>query len=37
MRDRMAALGGSLTIESAPGTGTTVIGALPARALAVTT
>ena len=37
MRDRMAALGGTLTIESAPGAGTTVTGALPARALAVAT
>jgi signal transduction histidine kinase len=35
MRDRMAALGGSLTIESASGAGTTVTGSLPARALAV--
>jgi signal transduction histidine kinase len=37
MRDRMAALGGRLTIESTPGAGTTVTGALPARALAVAT
>jgi signal transduction histidine kinase len=37
MRDRMAALGGTLTIESATGAGTTVTGALPARALAVAT
>ncbi|HEX5937198.1 MAG TPA: ATP-binding protein [Actinomycetota bacterium] len=37
MRDRIAALGGSITIDSAPGAGTTVTGALPARALAVTT
>ena len=34
MQDRMAALGGTLTIESAPGTGTTVTGTLPARVLA---
>ena len=34
MRDRMAALGGTLTIVSAPDTGTTVTGTLPARALA---
>ena len=37
MRDRMAALGGTLEIESTPGAGTTVTGALPARALAVAT
>ena len=37
MRDRIAALGGTLAIESTPGTGTTVTGSLPARALAVTT
>jgi signal transduction histidine kinase len=36
MRDRMAALGGVLSIESAPGTGTTVTGTLPAVALEVT-
>jgi len=29
MRDRLAALGGSLTVGSAPGRGTTVAGALP--------
>ena len=34
MRDRMAALGGGLTIESS-GAGTTVTGALPARSLEV--
>lgn len=33
MRDRMAALGGTLTIVSAPDTGTTVTGTLPARVL----
>jgi signal transduction histidine kinase len=33
MRDRMAALGGSLAIESVPGTGTTVTGTLPAHVL----
>jgi signal transduction histidine kinase len=32
MRDRMAALGGSLSIESTPGQGTTVTGTLPAHA-----
>jgi len=31
MRDRMAAFDGFLTIESAPGEGTTVIGTVPAR------
>jgi signal transduction histidine kinase len=31
MRDRIAALGGSLTIESSPGAGTTVTGRVPAR------
>ena len=31
MRDRMAAFGGELTIESAPGQGTTVTGTVPAR------
>ena len=35
MRDRMAALGGSLSIGSTPGQGTTVTGTLPARALEV--
>ena len=35
MRDRMAAFGGVLTIESAPGEGTTVTGTLPARVLEV--
>jgi signal transduction histidine kinase len=29
MRDRMDALGGSLEVRSAPGTGTTVSGRLP--------
>ena len=33
MRDRMAALGGTLTIESVPGAGTTVTGTLPAHVL----
>ena len=33
MRDRMAALGGDLTIESEPGRGTTVVGRISARAL----
>lgn len=37
MRDRIAALGGTLEIESASGVGTTVTGSLPARALAVAT
>jgi signal transduction histidine kinase len=32
MRDRMTALGGSLTIESSPGAGTTVTGRAPTRA-----
>ena len=31
MRDRMAAFGGTLLIESAPGAGTTVTGTVPAR------
>ena len=35
MRDRMAALGGSLSIESALSEGTTVTGTLPARAVEV--
>jgi signal transduction histidine kinase len=35
MRDRMAAFGGTLAIESAPGAGTKVTGTLPARALEV--
>jgi signal transduction histidine kinase len=35
MRDRMAALGGSLAIDSTPGEGTIVTGTLPARALEV--
>jgi signal transduction histidine kinase len=35
MRDRIAALGGTLTIESAPGEGTTVTGTIPARVLEV--
>jgi signal transduction histidine kinase len=30
MEDRLAALGGTLTVESAPGAGTTVIGRIPA-------
>jgi signal transduction histidine kinase len=33
MRDRMTALGGSLTIESPPGAGTTVTGRVPSRAM----
>ena len=33
MADRMAALGGSVAIESEPGTGTTVTGRVPARAM----
>ena len=33
MRDRMTALGGSLTIESSPGAGTLVTGQIPARAV----
>jgi signal transduction histidine kinase len=32
MTDRLGALGGSLTVTSAPGTGTTVNGAVPLRA-----
>jgi signal transduction histidine kinase len=35
MRDRMAAFGGELTIESAPGEGTTVTGTVPARVFEV--
>ena len=35
MRDRMAAFGGELTIQSAPGDGTTVTGTLPAGVLEV--
>ena len=35
MRDRMAAFGGTLSIESAPGAGTTVTGTVPARMLEV--
>jgi signal transduction histidine kinase len=35
MRDRMAAFGGTLTIESAPGQGTTVTGTVPARVFEV--
>jgi signal transduction histidine kinase len=35
MRDRMAAFGGELTIESAPGEGTTVTGTVPAGVLEV--
>ena len=35
MRDRMAAFGGTLTIESAPGRGTTVTGTVPARVFEV--
>lgn len=33
MRDRVGAVGGELTVRSAPGRGTTVSGVLPARAL----
>jgi signal transduction histidine kinase len=33
MRDRIAAVGGTLAIDSAPGRGTTVTGTVPARAL----
>ncbi len=33
MRDRLAALGGELTVRSAPGEGTTVLGRLPVHAL----
>jgi signal transduction histidine kinase len=33
MADRLAAVGGSLDVRSAPGTGTTIIGTLPARSL----
>jgi len=29
MADRLDALGGSLTVRSAPGTGTTVVGRVP--------
>ena len=29
MRDRMASVGGELEIQSAPGSGTTVIGTIP--------
>ena len=35
MQDRMAALGGTLTIESAPGEGTRVTGTIPARVFEV--
>ena len=35
-RDRMAAFGGTLTIESTPGAGTTVTGSVRAAALKVT-
>jgi signal transduction histidine kinase len=31
MRDRIAAIGGELTITSAPGAGTTVSGSVPTR------
>jgi signal transduction histidine kinase len=34
MADRLAALGGTLEIRSAPGEGTTVFGRLPARRIA---
>ena len=37
MQDRMAALGGTLAIESTPGAGTTVTGTLPARVLQAVT
>jgi signal transduction histidine kinase len=33
MADRVAAMGGSLTVESAPGKGTAVLGTIPAKAL----
>jgi signal transduction histidine kinase len=33
MADRVAAMGGSLTVESSPGEGTAVVGTIPARAL----
>jgi signal transduction histidine kinase len=36
IRDRVESLGGSLTVDSAPGTGTRVRAVLPARALATT-
>jgi len=35
MRDRLAALGGELTVTSEPGEGTTVVGSLPVRALGI--
>jgi signal transduction histidine kinase len=33
MTDRMAALGGELVVESAPGSGTTIVGRVPSRAM----
>jgi signal transduction histidine kinase len=33
MADRVAAMGGSLTVESSPGEGAAVVGTIPARAL----
>jgi signal transduction histidine kinase len=36
MTDRLAAMGGTLRIHSAPGTGTTISGGLPVPQLAAT-
>ena len=33
MRERVALLGGTLTVETSPGSGTTVVGQIPAAAL----